>query len=238
MGGRAPLSAKCRVCGRGWVAVQAELRRHQACEVEYDEALFEALRAWRRREGRGGGRPGVRGVHRRDTDGDHGAEASDPGGPACHPRGRASQPGATRRRYSGWLRTTTESTGSSGACATLWTGGVPESRARWCAHTSPVFRPRGDTSHATPPLTPPTPAATGAYAPGGAPAGPTDTATPHQHRVCACPGNANTGNRPPTVNGPTTARSGSDLTTRWSSPSATSMSERARSCSMVLGSGV
>lgn len=55
---RSALSAKCRVCGRGLGSgTERKLGRHQACEVEYDEALFEALRAWRRREAEEAGVP-------------------------------------------------------------------------------------------------------------------------------------------------------------------------------------
>ncbi len=42
-------STTCRVCGGVLVsAEERKLRRHPDCEVSYDEALLEALRAWRR----------------------------------------------------------------------------------------------------------------------------------------------------------------------------------------------
>ncbi len=47
--GGATRARTCRVCG-GQLHTGAErkLRRHQGCEAPYDEALFEALRGWRR----------------------------------------------------------------------------------------------------------------------------------------------------------------------------------------------
>ncbi|QIK73285.1 ATP-dependent DNA helicase UvrD2 [Propioniciclava coleopterorum] len=42
------LSAVCRVCGRGLTSgAERKLMRHLGCEAELDEALWEALRAWR-----------------------------------------------------------------------------------------------------------------------------------------------------------------------------------------------
>ena len=53
--GREPRSASssrsrtCRVCGQRLTdAAERKLGRHHDCEVAYDEALFEALRAWRK----------------------------------------------------------------------------------------------------------------------------------------------------------------------------------------------
>lgn len=47
-----PTSARsrtCRVCGKKLhTAAERKLSRHEECEVSYDEALFEALRAWRK----------------------------------------------------------------------------------------------------------------------------------------------------------------------------------------------
>ena len=49
---RAATSARsrtCRVCGNLLhTAAERKLNRHEDCEVDYDEALFEALRAWRK----------------------------------------------------------------------------------------------------------------------------------------------------------------------------------------------
>ena len=37
----------CRVCGRGLTTgAERKLRRHLECEATYDEAVWEALRAW------------------------------------------------------------------------------------------------------------------------------------------------------------------------------------------------
>ena len=42
-------SRVCRVCGnRLESAAERKLSRHLSCEVDYDEALFERLRAWRK----------------------------------------------------------------------------------------------------------------------------------------------------------------------------------------------
>lgn len=48
-GPRSALEATCRICG-GSLGTGAErkLRRHLTCEATHDEALFEALRAWRK----------------------------------------------------------------------------------------------------------------------------------------------------------------------------------------------
>lgn len=44
-------SRTCRVCGgQLHTATERKLSRHEGCEVSYDEALFEALRAWRKQE--------------------------------------------------------------------------------------------------------------------------------------------------------------------------------------------
>ena len=43
------LSQKCGVCGRGLTSGrERKLRRHLDCPASYDEALFDALKAWRR----------------------------------------------------------------------------------------------------------------------------------------------------------------------------------------------
>ncbi len=45
------LSQTCRVCGRGLTTgAERKLRRHADCEATYDEATWEALRAWRKAE--------------------------------------------------------------------------------------------------------------------------------------------------------------------------------------------
>ena len=51
-GGRgSALSATCRVCGRGLTSgAERKLRRHADCPSTYDEATWEALRAWRKAE--------------------------------------------------------------------------------------------------------------------------------------------------------------------------------------------
>lgn len=50
-GGATARSRACRVCG-GQLhnGVERKLGRHEDCEVAYDEALFDALKAWRRQE--------------------------------------------------------------------------------------------------------------------------------------------------------------------------------------------
>ena len=48
---RSALSANCRACGKSLQdAAERKLGHHHDCEVEYDEAVFEALRRWRRME--------------------------------------------------------------------------------------------------------------------------------------------------------------------------------------------
>ncbi|MFT3877885.1 MAG: ATP-dependent DNA helicase UvrD2 [Propioniciclava sp.] len=45
------MSAVCRVCGRGLTnGSERKLGRHTTCEASYDEATWEALRAWRKAE--------------------------------------------------------------------------------------------------------------------------------------------------------------------------------------------
>lgn len=48
---RSALSATCRVCSRGLTSgSERKLGRHLDCESSYDEALWEALRQWRKQE--------------------------------------------------------------------------------------------------------------------------------------------------------------------------------------------
>ena len=48
-GPRSALEATCRVCGRGLTSgSERKLRRHLGCDAPHDEALWEALRAWRK----------------------------------------------------------------------------------------------------------------------------------------------------------------------------------------------
>lgn len=48
-GAKSALESTCRVCGRGLTTgAERKLRRHLECEATYDEAVWEALRAWRK----------------------------------------------------------------------------------------------------------------------------------------------------------------------------------------------
>jgi len=50
-GRRSALASACRVCGRGLTSgAERKLGRHEGCESSYDEATWEALRAWRKAE--------------------------------------------------------------------------------------------------------------------------------------------------------------------------------------------
>lgn len=50
-GATSALSQSCRVCGRGLTSgAERKLKRHTGCEATYDEATWEALRAWRKAE--------------------------------------------------------------------------------------------------------------------------------------------------------------------------------------------
>ncbi|SDB85918.1 ATP-dependent DNA helicase, Rep family [Raineyella antarctica] len=55
---RSALSATCRACGKPLQdAAERKLGHHHDCQVEYDEATFEALRRWRRMEAKGQSMP-------------------------------------------------------------------------------------------------------------------------------------------------------------------------------------
>ncbi len=57
-GARSALSATCRVCGRGLGSgAERKLGRHLECEASFDEAVWEALRAWRKAEADAAGMP-------------------------------------------------------------------------------------------------------------------------------------------------------------------------------------
>jgi len=48
-GARSALSERCRVCGRGLTSGrERKLHRHLDCPASYDEAVFDALKAWRK----------------------------------------------------------------------------------------------------------------------------------------------------------------------------------------------
>ena len=95
----------CRVCGASLVAaVDRKLGRCADCPVDRDEALFDALRAWRAERAKEPGPAGVLRLHRRDAR------------PPSPSSGRPTSPRSSRSPASGrpsWTSTATRSWPSS-----------------------------------------------------------------------------------------------------------------------------